>query len=70
VRDQAPIGTLFDELWKMHRAQTGGPAKTDASGRQGGNIGILTQGCLDRSAYGAQAVICGLIRFLHTDLYD
>ncbi len=70
VRDQAPIGSLFDELWKLHRAQTDGPAKTDASARQGGNIGILTQGCLDRSAYAAQAVICGLIRFLHTDLYD
>jgi non-canonical (house-cleaning) NTP pyrophosphatase len=47
-----------------------GPAKTAASGRQGGNIGMLTQQRLDRSAYGAQAVICALIRFLHTDLYD
>ena len=40
------------------------------SGRSGGNIGRLTGGRLDRSAYGAQAVVCALIRFLHTDLYD
>ena len=70
VRDQAPIGDLFDELWRAHRAGSSGPAKGGASGRQGGNIGMLTQGRLDRSAYGAQAVICALVRFLHTDLYD
>jgi inosine/xanthosine triphosphatase len=70
IRDQAPIGDLFDELWRAHRAGFSGPAKAAASGRQGGNIGMLTQGRLDRSAYGAQAVICALVRFLHTDLYD
>ena len=70
VRDQAPIGDLFDELWRAHRSETSGPAKAAASGRQGGNIGMLTQDRLDRSAYGAQAVICALVRFLHTDLYD
>jgi len=70
VRDQAPIGELFDELWKTHRAGSLGPAKAVASGRQGGNIGMLTNNRLDRSAYGAQAVICALVRFLHTDLYD
>ena len=70
VRDQAPIGELFDELWQTHRAGSLGPAKAVASGRQGGNIGMLTNNRLDRSAYGAQAVICALVRFLHTDLYD
>ena len=70
VREQAPIGELFDELWKTHRAGSLGPAKAVASGRQGGNIGMLTNNRLDRSAYGAQAVICALVRFLHTDLYD
>jgi len=70
VRDQAPIGELFDELWQTHRAGSLGPAKAVASGRQGGNIGMLTKNRLDRSAYGAQAVICALVRFLHTDLYD
>jgi inosine/xanthosine triphosphatase len=70
VRDQAPIGDLFDELWRAHRSGTSGAAKVAASGRQGGNIGKLTQDRLDRSAYGAQAVICALVRFLHTDLYD
>jgi inosine/xanthosine triphosphatase len=70
IRDQAPIGDLFDEHWRAHRAGFSGPAKSAASGRQGGNIGMLTQGRLDRSAYGAQAVICALVPFLHTDLYD
>lgn len=70
VRDQAPIGDLFDELWRTHRPEISGPAKATVSGRQGGNIGILTQARLDRSAYGSQAVVCALVRFLHTDLYD
>jgi inosine/xanthosine triphosphatase len=70
MRDRAPIGDLFDALWRAHRMPGSEPAKSAASGRQGGNIGLLTQGRLDRSAYGAQAVICGLVRFLHTDLYD
>jgi len=70
VRDQAPIGDLFDQLWRAHRTGSSQPAKSAASGRQGGNIGRLTEGRLNRSAYGAQAVICALVRFLHTDLYD
>jgi inosine/xanthosine triphosphatase len=70
VRDQAPIGDLFDQLWRAHRTGSSQPAKSAASGRQGGNIGRLTEGRLDRSAYGSQAVICALVRFLHTDLYD
>lgn len=85
MRDRAPIGDLFDSLWRARRAAAGEsvldgseavraappePAMSDASGRRGGNIGLLTGSRLDRSAYGAQAVICGLVRFLHTDLYD
>jgi inosine/xanthosine triphosphatase len=70
VHGQEPIGALFDALWQANRPGPPGPATIAASGRQGGNIGKLTDGRLDRSAYGAQAVICGLIRFLHSDLYD
>lgn len=83
--EQEPIGDLFDDLWRKNRdaqsatsvgvgvgagAEVRGPAETEASGRRGGNIGMLTQGRLDRSSYGAQAVICALMTFLHTDLYD
>ena len=70
MRDQEPIGDLFDALWQSRRNSSGGPATTAPSGRRGGNIGRLTEGGLDRSEYGAQAVICALVRFLHTDLYD
>jgi inosine/xanthosine triphosphatase len=70
VRDQAPVGALFDALWRTHRSTDSEPATALASGRRGGNIGLLTQQRLDRSAYGAQAIICALTRFLHTDLYD
>ncbi len=70
VRQQAPIGDLFDSLWRRSRLADPEPAKNAASGRSGGNIGRLTAGRLDRSAYGAQAILCGLVRFLHTDLYD
>jgi non-canonical (house-cleaning) NTP pyrophosphatase len=80
IREQAPIGTLFDALWRRHRPRaaesdpdsrpTGKPANSAPSGRSGGNIGLLTGGRLDRSAYGSQAVVCALVPFLHTDLYD
>ena len=73
VRDQAPIGDLFDDHWSANRppeADVAGNSPNEPSGRSGGNIGRLTGGRLDRSAYGAQAVVCALIRFLHTDLYD
>ena len=69
VRDQEPIGDLFDAHWALHRPpEARGPEMP--SGRGEGNIGRLTGGRLDRAAYGAQAVISALIRFLHTDLYD
>ena len=70
IRDRAPIGDLFDELWRSRREGPGGPANAAASGRKGGNIGRLTAGRLERSDYGAQAIVCALVRFLHTDLYD
>lgn len=74
-RDREPIGALFDALWRAERGEVGGPPSDPAgaalpSGRQGGNIGMLTQGRLDRSAYGAQAILCALVPFLHADLYD
>ncbi len=71
-RDREPIGALFDALWRAERGEVGGGAALPGgpSGRQGGNIGQLTQGRLDRSAYGAQAILCALVPFLHVDLYD
>jgi inosine/xanthosine triphosphatase len=66
LRDQEPIGALFDALWRRERdAQA-----TAESGRGEGNIGRLTGGRLTRSDYGAQAVLCALVPFLHVDLYD
>ncbi len=78
LRGQLPIGDLFDRFWREHRGRASGAASegdseranTAVSGRQGGNIGILTDGRLLRSAYAAQAVVCALVRFLHVDLYD
>lgn len=69
VAEQAPIGDLFDAEWAARRPLPG-PAESGPSGRAGGNIGRLTGGRLDRAAYGEQAVLCALVRFLHTDLYD
>jgi inosine/xanthosine triphosphatase len=65
--ERRPIGDLFDALWQAKRG-TAEPAA--ASGRLGGNIGQLTQGRLERSAYGGQAILCALVPFLHVDLYD
>jgi non-canonical (house-cleaning) NTP pyrophosphatase len=73
IRDQAPIGDLFDDHWSRNRPApeaNSEAAKNAPSSRGGGNIGRLTGGRLERAAYGSQAVSCALIRFLHTDLYD
>ena len=75
VYDREPIGSLFDALWRTRKGQLEEPDRSSSgpespSGRQGGNIGQLTQGRLDRSAYGAQAILCALVPFLHSDLYD
>ncbi len=66
IREQAPIGDLFDELWRARRS----PEERAASSPGEGNIGKLTAGRLTRTDYGAQAVVCALVRFLHRDLYD
>lgn len=68
LREQAPIGALFDSLWRRHRAPRNGEAVAP-SGRNEGNIGKLTGGSLSRSEYAAQAVLCALVPFLHVDLY-
>ena len=73
IRDQAPIGDLFDDHWSRHKLaspEAQEAAKRAPSGRGGGNIGRLTGGQLERAAYGSHAVACALVRFLHTDLYD
>lgn len=77
IREQEPIGDLFDDHWSANRpaarsaaADPRESATDEPSGRGGGNIGRLTGGRLQRAAYGGQAVVCGLVRFLHTDLYD
>ena len=75
LRDREPIGSLFDALWRTERGQleeasSSSSSPAGPSGPQGGNIGHLTQGRLDRSAYGAQAILCALVPFLHADLYD
>ncbi len=76
VRNRAPIGELFDAQWRNDRPTSTAstspptPARAAPSGRRGGNIGLLTGSRLERAAYGAHAVVCALVRFLHTDLYD
>lgn len=85
IRDQAPIGDLFDGLWRSARSAPAAradstrspgsnaaptrPATTAPSGRGGGNIGLLTGGRLERADYGSHAVLCALVPFLHADLY-
>jgi inosine/xanthosine triphosphatase len=72
LREQAPIGILFDDLWQQarHRRSPGDAQAGAESGRREGNIGRLSGGRLSRSAYGSQAVLCALVPFLHVDLYD
>jgi inosine/xanthosine triphosphatase len=72
LRERAPIGDLFDALWRGRGSApaAGVPAAAAApSGRGAGNIGMLSLGVLRRSEYGRHAVLCALIRFLHPDLY-
>lgn len=66
VASQAPIGDLFDALWRQQRQDE----ETTPSGPRGGNIGKLTGGQLGRADYGSSAILCALVRFLHKDLYD
>jgi inosine/xanthosine triphosphatase len=66
VRERAPIGELFDALWREHR---GGALGAGASALSEGNVGKLTGGALPRADYARHAVLCALVSFLHPDLY-
>ncbi len=59
---RVPIGDRFEEVFV---APPGWSVPTPGSG----NIGRLTNGVLTRAAYGAQAVTCAYLRFLHPNLY-
>ena len=67
LRERAPIGEVFDELWRAREpdALAAGP-----SGAGVGNIGRLTLGVLTRAEYGRHAVVCAFVRYLHPDLYS
>jgi inosine/xanthosine triphosphatase len=59
---RTPIGDAFDGRFVA-------PPGFADPGSGAGNIGRLTGGALTRSDYGAQAVTCAVLRFLHPDLY-
>ena len=59
---RTPIGDAFDRRF-VPRAGARDP------GAGAGNIGRLTEGALTRADYGAQAVTCAWLRFMHADLY-
>jgi inosine/xanthosine triphosphatase len=65
VRDRAPIGELFDRLWRERR----GERERLPSARTTGNVGKLTAGVLPRSEYARHAVLCALVAFVNPDLY-
>lgn len=65
VRERAPIGDLFDRLWR----ERSGERERIPSARTSGNIGKLTSGVLPREEYARHAVTCALVAFLHPDLY-
>jgi inosine/xanthosine triphosphatase len=59
---RTPIGDAFDRRFKPRAgARDPGPGA--------GNIGRLTEGALTRADYGAQAVTCAWLRFMHRELY-
>ena len=60
---RTPIGDAFD---RRFRARPG--ARDPGTGA--GNIGRLTEGVLTRADYGAQAVTCAWLRFMHPELYE
>lgn len=66
VRDRAPIGDLFDRLWRDRQRDS----DAAPSGRSIGNVGKLTAGVLTRAEYGRHAVLCALVAFLNPDLYS
>jgi inosine/xanthosine triphosphatase len=60
--EPTPVGEAFDAIWDP-------PEGLADPGPGAGNIGRLTNGVLSRSDYGAQAVVCALVRRLHPSLY-
>lgn len=65
VEERAPIGPLFDALWRERRPDATG----EPSARSLGNVGKLTDGALPRADYARHAVLCALVSFLQPDLY-
>jgi inosine/xanthosine triphosphatase len=65
VNDRAPIGDLFDTLWRERRGET----QRLPSARTSGNVGKLTAGVLPRAEYARHAVLCALVMFVNPDLY-
>jgi len=59
---RTPIGDAFDRRFVPR------PGARDP-GAGAGNIGRLTEGALTRAEYGAQAVTCAWLRFMHRELY-
>jgi inosine/xanthosine triphosphatase len=59
---RTPIGDAFDRRFSAR------PGRRDP-GPGAGNIGRLTEGALTRADYGAQAVTCAWLRFMHRELY-
>jgi len=74
---QSKTGTFYlpDEVTKLVQAGMElGEAddqvfKRENSKQQGGSVGILTHGILDRKAYYSQAIILALIPFLNKNMY-
>ncbi len=73
VRERAPIGDLFDQLWRQRGAAGSASANRDGtdvpSAITTGNIGRLSDGVLPRSEYARHGVLCALVAFLQPDLY-
>jgi inosine/xanthosine triphosphatase len=65
VAERAPIGGVFDALWRTRR----GDARTAPSALSVGNVGKLSAGALTRAEYTRHAVLCALVPLLHPDLY-
>ena len=59
---RTPVGTSFDALFLA-------PPGWQDPGAGAGNIGRLTGGVLTRADYGAQAVTCAYLSWLHPALY-
>jgi inosine/xanthosine triphosphatase len=57
-----PVGAAFDAVYRA-------PPGLADPGPGAGNIGRLTGGVLTRADYGAQAVVCAMVRMLQPALY-